>query len=256
MYATVRDHSHDADLRDGFDGRLSVLHLELRDRTEIGAVVSEIVRRQGHLDVLVNNAGYGIIGGIEQVDLDRVRDNFEANFFGTMALIQDVLPVMRRQRSGHIINVSTIFAAGLCPPAIGYYIASKAALETATQALAVEAAPWRVRVTNFQPGPVMTELSRVWGDRLSAEHDPRPGLSDELYTWIADGQGPEPQSPAQVADALCRLVESQSPALADQSGPAARAYVAAALHDPTRGHELEALQSGFAQTHAVAPNPA
>jgi len=73
-----------------------------------------------------------------------------------MELIQELMPVMRRQSGGHIINVSTIFAAGLCPPAIGYCIASKAALESASQALAIEAAPWNVRVTNFQPGPVVT----------------------------------------------------------------------------------------------------
>jgi NAD(P)-dependent dehydrogenase (short-subunit alcohol dehydrogenase family) len=109
-----------------------------------------------------------------------------------VALIQEVLPLMRRQRGGHIVNVSTVFGADLCPPALGYYIASKAALESVTQALAVEAAPWGVRVTNFQPGPVMTELSREWGDRLPARRDPRPSLSDELYAWVLGGTVPLP----------------------------------------------------------------
>jgi len=245
VHATVRDHSHDDELLDGVDGRLEIHDLDLRDRGGIDAVVNTVSASDG-LDVLINNAGYGLIGGVEQVDLDRARASFETNFFGTMALIQAVLPGMRRQRSGHIINVSTVFAAGLCLPALGYYIASKAALETAAQALAVEVAPWNVRVTNFQPGPVMTSLSREWGSRLSADEDPRPSLSDELYRWVLAGDGPEPQSAAEVAHALCELVKSESAGLAEQSGEAARAYVAGALRDPSRERELALLLSAFA----------
>jgi hypothetical protein len=166
-----------------------------------------------------------------------------------MELIQEVLPLMRRQRSGHIINVSTIFAAGLCPPAIGYYIASKAALESAAQALALELAPWHVRVTNFQAGPVMTDLSREWGERLEKAEDPRPSLSDELYKWVLGPDGPEPQSADQVAEAICELLVSDRPGLAAQSGPGSRAYVEAALRDPTRERELSRLLGSFGQIH-------
>jgi NAD(P)-dependent dehydrogenase (short-subunit alcohol dehydrogenase family) len=246
VHATVRDHSHDDDLRDGFDGSLTVHTLDVRDENEIEAVVQAILAADGRLDVLINNAGYGLIGGVEQVGLDRVRASFETNFFGTMALVQRVLPVMREQGDGHIVNVSTIFAAGLTPPALGYYIASKAALETVAQALAVEAAPWGVRVTNFQPGPVMTDLSREWGQRLQADQDPRPGLSDELYEWVQGGKCPATQSADEVAEPLCRLVESAPAGLAEQSGSAAKAYVAAALRDPTRAGELAELLAAFA----------
>ena len=79
-----------------------------------------------------------------------------------MALIQAVLPAMRARRRGHIVNVTDDLRRGAVPAGVGYYVATKAALESVGQALAVEAAPWNVRVTNFQPGPVMTELSRVW----------------------------------------------------------------------------------------------
>ncbi len=209
------------------------------------AVRDAILTDDERLDVLINNAGYGLIGGVEQVDLDRVRESFETNFFGTTALMQEVAPVMRGQRRGHIINVSTIFAAGLCPPALGYYIASKAALETVAQALAVELAPWNVRVTNFQPGPVMTSLSREWGQRLTPEEDPRPTLSDELYQWVLSGGGPAPQTAEEVADALCELIDSDSSTLARQSGPAAHAYTAQALRDPAREQELTALLTAF-----------
>ena len=105
-------------LTDGLSGTLNVHDLELRDRVQARAVIEAVAASEGRLDVLVNNAGYGVIGGIEQVDIDLVRENFETNFFATMALIQEVLPVMRRQRGGHIINVSTVFDAGLAPPAV------------------------------------------------------------------------------------------------------------------------------------------
>jgi NAD(P)-dependent dehydrogenase (short-subunit alcohol dehydrogenase family) len=247
VHATVRDHSNDPALLDGLDHQLTIHDLDLCNRQAMGPLVNAISSADSGLDVLINNAGYGLIGGIEQVALDRARESFETNFFGTMALIQEVLPLMRRQRSGHIINLSTIFVAGLSPPALGYYIASKAALETACQALAIELDPWHVRVTNFQPGPVMTNLSREWGNRLVGDEDPRPGLSDELYEWVLGDDGPEGQSAEQVADALCRLVDAESPELARQSGPAAQAYVAAALRDPTREAELAALRAAFAK---------
>ncbi len=252
VHATVRDHANDAALTDGLANALQVHTLELTDRREVTSVIETVVSAEGRLDVVVNNAGYGVIGGIEQVDLDVVRANFETNFFSTMALIQEALPVMRRQRSGHIVNVSTIFDAGFAPPAIGYYIASKAALEVAAQSLAIEIAPWNVKVTNFQPGPVMTELERVWGSRLSGDEDPRPTLTDELYAWVQSA-GPEPQSPAQVADALVALIAQDDPPLAAQSGPASEGYVATALRDPSRQSELDAMLAAFAAAHAPPP---
>jgi NAD(P)-dependent dehydrogenase (short-subunit alcohol dehydrogenase family) len=251
VHATVRDRSHVAALRDGLEGMLRVHDMDLLDAESVSAVVERILVDEERLDVLVNNAGYGLIGGVEQVELDRARASFETNFFGTMGLVQEVLPVMRRQGGGLVVNVSTVFAAALCPPAIGYYIASKAALETVCQALAVEAAPWGVRVVNFQPGPVMTDLSREWGGRLSTSEDPRPTLSDELYEWVGGGEGPAPQSPAEVAVALCEVIRSGGPDLACQSGSAAEAHVAEALRDVTRDGELARLREAFAQTLAA-----
>jgi NAD(P)-dependent dehydrogenase (short-subunit alcohol dehydrogenase family) len=248
VHATVRDRSNVTALRDGLEDLIEVHDLDLLDAQSMTTTLDALVAADGRLDVLVNNAGYGLIGGVEQVRIEQSRANFEANFFGTVALIQLVLPVMRRQNGGHIVNVSTIFAAGLSPPAIGYYIATKAALESVCQSLAIEGAPWGIQITNFQPGPVMTELSRQWGDRLPAGEDPRPTLSDELYDWIARGDGPAPQSPAEVADALCRIVSSAAPSLADQSGQASQAYVDAALRDHTRDAELAALLGQFEQT--------
>ncbi|HKZ14696.1 MAG TPA: SDR family oxidoreductase [Solirubrobacterales bacterium] len=251
VHATVRDRTHVEDLLEDMGSRLDVHDMDLLDPASVGAAVAAITGEGGRLDVLVNNAGYGLIGGVEQVELDRARANFETNFFGTVGLVQEVLPIMRRQGGGLIVNVSTVFAAALCPPALGYYIASKAALETVCQALAVEAAPWGVRVVNFQPGPVMTELEREWGARLVGDADPRPTLSDELYDWVLDDSAPAAQSPAEVAAALCEVVRSGGPHLAAQSGAAAEAHVATALRDPSRDAELGDLSAAFARTLAA-----
>jgi retinol dehydrogenase 8 len=241
VHATVRNHDHDAELRAGVEERLSIHDLDLTKPPTLDATIVAVLEADERLDVLVNNAGYGLIGGVEQFDLDRVRVNFEANYFGTMDLIQRVLPIMRRQQDGHILNVSTVFAPALSPPGLGYYIASKAALETTCQSLALELAPWNVRVTNYQPGPVMTDLSREWGDRLSGADDPLPTLHDDLYKWVAGADAPASQSPAEVGQALSEFIDAEAVGLAHQSGPAARDYVAQALNDPTRTAELSSL---------------
>jgi NAD(P)-dependent dehydrogenase (short-subunit alcohol dehydrogenase family) len=241
VHATVRDHAHDGELREGLEEHVVIHDLDLTKPATLDATLAAVLTADDQLDVLINNAGYGLIGGVEQFDLDRVRINFEANYFGTMALIQRALPIMRRQQSGHIVNVSTVFAPALSPPGLGYYIASKAALETTCQSLAVEVAPWNIRVTNYQPGPVMTDLSREWGDRLSSEDDPLPTLSDDLYNWVAGGDAPASQSPAEVGQALGQFIDAEPAGLAQQSGPAAEAYVSQALQDPTREAELASL---------------
>ena len=170
-----------------------------------------------------------------------------------MALVQQVLPGMRTRRFGHIVNVSSVFVPGLCPPAIGWYVASKAALEAAAQALAIELAPVNVRVTNFQPGPISTDLSRDWGNRLPNTQDPRPGLVDELYGWIGSGTAPALQPPDVVAAALADLLESAAPPLAGQSGADSERFVAAAMREPSRNSELHAMLGHF--TGSSAPMP-
>jgi NAD(P)-dependent dehydrogenase (short-subunit alcohol dehydrogenase family) len=241
VYATERDPAAAAPL-DDFDGpgRIVVRELDLRDRAAMTPLLEEIVAAEGRLDTLVNNAGYGVIGGVEQVDLAMARDSFDTNVWGTMALVQEALPLLRRQGHGHVVLVSSCFVAGLPVMGMGYYVAAKAALETILQSLAVEAAPHGIRVSCWQPGPVMTELERVWGERVPAGGDPRPTLSDELYAWVASG-GPAPQQPAEAAASLAALIADPDAPLAAQSGEPSRAYVAAALRDPSRQAELAAL---------------
>jgi NAD(P)-dependent dehydrogenase (short-subunit alcohol dehydrogenase family) len=249
VYATMRDLAAAADLAaDTAPGRIEVRRLDLLDRSAMRPLLDEIVGAEGRLDAVINNAGYGVIGGVEQVSLDVARTSFETNVWGTMALVQEALPVMRRQRGGHLVLVSSCFVAGLPVMGMGYYLAAKAALETLFYSMAVEAAPSGVLVSCFQPGPVMTDLERVWGDRTPEGGDPRPNLSDQLYAWVG-ASGPAPQQPDEVAAALADLVAADNPAPAAQSGPASQAYAAGALRDPSRSAEFAALLAGIAADH-------
>jgi NAD(P)-dependent dehydrogenase (short-subunit alcohol dehydrogenase family) len=244
VYATMRSLDTAADLAtDTGPGRIEVRHLDLLDRSAMRPLLDDIVGAEGRLDAVVSNAGYGVIGGVEQVALDIARTSFETNVWGTMALAQEALPVMRGQGHGHLVLVSSCFVAGLPVMGMGYYLAAKAALETLFYSIAAETAPSGVRVSCFQPGPVMTELERVWGDRTPPGGDPRPNLGDELYAWVAES-GPAAQEPDEAAAALANLVAADDPALAEQSGPASHAYAAGALRDPSRSAEFAALLAG------------
>jgi NAD(P)-dependent dehydrogenase (short-subunit alcohol dehydrogenase family) len=234
VVATVRHHDNDDALRADFEGQVDVISMDVLDDASIRAALEQVDRALGGLDVVVNNAGYGLIGGIEQCGLDAARALFETNYFGTLALVRRVLPSMRAQASGHLISVSSMFVPTLGPMGIGHYIASKAALEKAFEALAEEVAPWGIRVTNVQPGPVDTELSRQWARPTD---DPRPGLIDELYAWI--GARPEIvlESPNAVGGAIAALIEGRDPPPAFQTSGPATAWVGRALRDPSRRSE-------------------
>jgi NAD(P)-dependent dehydrogenase (short-subunit alcohol dehydrogenase family) len=234
VVATVRDHSNNDATLLGDTDNLSVISLDLLDRASITAAVETVCDRFGRIDTLVNNAGYGLIGGIEQSTPAQARAEFETNYFGTLDLVRAVLPVMRKQGGGHILAVSTIFSATLCPPALGHYIGSKVALETALQALAVEAAPFGVRVTIVQPGPVNTELSRDWA---RPSDDPRPDLIDALYEWVGSQPGLVLEDPADVAQAIVSVVANDDPPLAVQTCAGGTAWMATALRDPSRASE-------------------
>lgn len=252
MYATVRDESTAADVAAGSGpGHIEVRTLDLLDRAAMAPLLAEIVATEGRLDAVVNNAGYGLIGGVEQVSLDVAQTSFDTNVWGTMALVQEALPVLRRQGHGHLILVSSCFVAGLPALGMGYYLAAKAALETLFYSAAVEAAPFGVRVSCFQPGPVMTDLERVWGDRTPEGGDPRPRLTDDLYAWVS-AAGPTPQQPEETAVALAELATTDDPPLAAQSGPASFAYAANALRHPGRATEFAALRA-VVEGHHEAP---
>ena len=155
---TARNPGSVTDICERFPGRALALPLDVSSATAIATCVEATLAHFGRIDALVNNAGYGYVAAIEEGEEQAVRALFEVNFFGALALTQAVLPVMRRQRSGHIINNSSQ-AGIMANPGTGYYSASKYALEGLMEALQKEVAPLGIRVTSVQPGAFRTDWS-------------------------------------------------------------------------------------------------
>jgi NAD(P)-dependent dehydrogenase (short-subunit alcohol dehydrogenase family) len=160
----------------------SLLALDVRNPESIKQCVAELIQKEGRIDVLVNNAGVGITGPLEEVPMEQVRLNFETNLFGPLGMMQAVLPQMREQKKGLIINVTSI-AGYMGLPYRGIYSASKGALELITEAMRMEVRQFGVKVTNVAPGDFATNIAagryhapvvkgsayeKVYGDTLKA----------------------------------------------------------------------------------------
>lgn len=204
---TARNPDDIADIVSPYDRtRAIALRLDVTDGTQVGEVVAATVKHFGAIDVLVNNAGVSYFGGVEESDEDDVRRLFEINFFGLMRVTNAVLPFMREQGSGTIVNMASI--AGLNGfPSVGYYSASKFAVEGVSEALAHEVGPFGIRVLLVEPSGLRTDYARSAGVAPNpiAAYDSTP-----LRGQIQEGSAPTtPQTgnPQKAAAAIVRDVE-------------------------------------------------
>ena len=154
--ATARDPGTLADLVGKYGDRVAALKLDVTDKAAVGAAVAGTHARFGRLDVVVNNAGYGQFGAIEEISEEEARAQMETNLFGALWVTQAALPVMRAQGSGHIVQVSSIGGVHAFPN-VGMYHASKWALEGFSQALSLEVADFGIRVTLVEPARFSTD---------------------------------------------------------------------------------------------------
>src|SRR5690606_9499558 len=164
--ASARVVAHLDGLVEQYGDAVLPLRLDVSDREAVHSAVAAAHRRFGRLDVVVNNAGYGLFGPVENATEQQARDQMDTNFFGTLWVTQAVLPLLRAQRGGHIVQVSSV--AGLASwPMMGLYHASKWAVEGMSEALAQEVAPFGIHVTLLEPGPYRTDWrgsSAVWAE--------------------------------------------------------------------------------------------
>ena len=190
------------------DRAYSVL-LDVADHGAIGPAIDRIERDIGPIGVVVNNAGYGQEGPLEQIGIGDMRRLFDANFFGALAVSQAVIPHMRVRGRGLIINISSITALGAAP-AIGAYSSSKAALNCASEVLAKEVAPFGIKVTAIQPGSFRTD----WAGRSlvrGVDDDPAYAHLDEQRAARAARDGRQVGDPAKFARALIALAQDDDP---------------------------------------------
>ena len=156
-----------------------VLSLDLTDKTSIHNCVQTILEKEGRIDLLVNNAGFGLGGAIEDVPVDEARRQFEVNVFGLAEITKEVLPAMRKQHSGKIINISSI-AGRFSSPFLGWYHATKYSVEAFSDALRLEVKPFGIKVVIIEPGMIKTP----WG--VIAAKNMRTYSQSSDYAKFAD----------------------------------------------------------------------
>ena len=233
VYAAARRVERMAELE--ADG-VHVLAMDVTDEASMTAGVESLLAAEGRIDLLVNNAGYGSFGALETVPIDEARAQFEVNVFGAARLIQLVLPTMRAQRSGRILNISSIGGV-MYEPLGSWYHATKFALEGLSDSLRVELAPFGIDVVLIQPGPIRTEWNTIARTSLLASTAGTAyegsGISAARAMAAADrpGRGAAPQA---VARTILRAAEATRPRTRYPAGRGARTIILARRLLPDR----------------------
>ena len=183
--------------------------LDVRDKQSIVNCVAEVIQKSGRLDIVINNAGVGLTGPIEEIPTEEIRNNFETNLFGPIEVMKAVLPQMRDQKSGLIINITSI-AGYMGLPYRGIYSASKGALELITEALRMEVKSFGIQITNVAPGDFATNIAAgryhapvVKG---SAYEVPYGNTLKEMDSHVDSGSNPN-----EMAEAIFTIIQTKNP---------------------------------------------
>ena len=193
------------------NSKITLIKLDITDRKSISNCVSELIKKTGKLDVLINNAGAGITGPIEEIPEEEIKRNFETNFFGPINMIKTVLPTMRNQKSGLIINITSI-AGYMGLPFRGPYSSSKGALELISESISMEIKAFNIQITNIAPGDFATNIA---SGRYHA-----PVLNDSAYKKIykysldmMNDHVDDGSDPLVLAKAVFKIINSKKPKL-------------------------------------------
>ena len=189
--------------------RAHPLKLDVTDFAVIPSAVAEAERRVGPIEVLVNNAGYGHEGVLEESSMDDLQRQFDANVFGPVAMMKAVLPGMRRRRSGHIVNVTSM-GGFITMPGISFYCGSKFALEGISEALGKEVASFGIKVTALAPGQFRTDWAGRSMDRTPRSVADYDRVMDPIRMARQAKSGHQPGDPAKAAQALLALIEAEN----------------------------------------------
>ncbi len=218
VYATMRNIAKSQDLLDELKERgagAEILVMDVNDPVSVHAAVEEVVDREGRIDVLFNNAGFGIGGFFEDLSEAEIREQMETNFFGVQRVTREVLPVMRRQRSGLIVNMSSI--SGLYAlPGFGAYNASKWALEGFSESLYYELKPFNIRVCCIEPGSYRTQIflgNRRHASRFFDETSPYYKRSQYMNNQVENRMQNDRKDPEDIARLVEKLIDAKDPPL-------------------------------------------
>ncbi len=212
VIATARKPEQIANLGYHYSDRCLVLPLDVTNQAQVDSAAEQTIARFGRIDVLVNNAGYGVAGAIEEVSEEEFMPMYETNIFGLLRVTRAFLPQLRKQRSGHILNLSSIggVTAG---PGWGLYQSTKFAVEGLSEALAQELAPLGIRVTIIEPGPFRTDFlgrSGVAAEKKIPDYD---STAANARRYMSEQDGKQRGDPQRAVQAMIQVVESPNPPL-------------------------------------------
>ena len=210
VVGTLRNETDRAEFAALSPGRSFGKILDVTDTAAIAPAIATVEAELGAIDVLVNNAGYGHEGVVEESSLEDLRRQFEVNVFGAVAVIQAVLPAMRKRRSGHIINITSMGGI-ITMPGLGFYHGSKFALEGISESLGKEVKGLGIHVTAVEPGAFRTDWagrSMVRAKRKTTDYDP---IFDPIRKRRQEISGKQPGDPAKAARAILTLIASDNP---------------------------------------------
>lgn len=223
-------------------GRSVAEQLDVRNAAQIAAVVQSTIARFGRIDVMFNNAGYGLLGAIEETSAEEAADIVATNFLGTYHVTRAMLPQLRKQGGGHILNMSSGAGIGAVP-GLGLYSATKFAVEGLSEALAQEVAGFGIKVTIIEPGAFNTGFPSGGLVKVKRPLEAYSGLTGQLAAGMQHWYGTHAGDPRRAADAILDVVDAPHPPLRLVLGPDALMGVRA---------KIDALRSNVDAWEAVS----
>ncbi len=207
--ATARGAASVADLTERFGDAVLPLALDVTEPDQAREVVAQAHAHFGRLDVVVNNAGYSLVGTVEEAGVDEVRAVFDANLFGALRVVQAALPVLRQQGRGHLLGVSSGLGI-VAMPLIGFYCATKWAFEALHESLAQEVKPFGIKVTLIEPGAYATEFGSPASLKMAAGMDAYAELRQRVFGRLTSAERGDPKA---TPEAVLKVVDAEDPPL-------------------------------------------
>jgi len=207
--ATARTLASIDSLKGKYGANALTLELDVTKPEQAKRAVEQAHSHFGKLDIILNNAGYSLVGTIEEASAAEVRALYETNIFGTLSIIQAALPLLRKQGGGHILGVSSGLGH-VTTPLIGYYCSSKWAFEAIHESLATEVKPFGIKITIIEPGAYATEFGSPSSLKLATGLDIYAGLRKQVYERLKTMERGDPNA---TPEAIFKIVDAENPPL-------------------------------------------
>jgi Short-chain dehydrogenases of various substrate specificities len=189
---------------------LKIIRLDVNEDESIRIAIQEIISDSGRIDILINNAGYGMFGPIEEISIEEIKEQFETNFFGTIRLIKAIVPIMRKQRKGTIVNISSMVGR-FGVPLNAAYVSSKFALEGLSESISFELQEFGIKVILVEPGVIQTDFFQNLKNRGNDTKSRYYKLMDKRIAFLKGAMKNSVSSSDQVANTILHAVNSRDP---------------------------------------------